>query len=57
MAQAVGVAAPAAAPTASGGRILFVDLARAIAVLLMVFGTGFLALVKVLRTEPAEVFR
>ena len=28
-----------------------------IAVLLMVFGTGFLALVKVLRTEPAEVFR
>ncbi|HEX8511778.1 MAG TPA: ABC transporter permease [Allosphingosinicella sp.] len=28
-----------------------------VAVLLMVFGTGFLALVKVLRTEPAEVFR
>lgn len=28
-----------------------------IAVLLMVFGTGFLALLKVLRTEPAEVFR
>lgn len=28
-----------------------------IAVLLMVFGTGFIALVKVLRTEPAEVFR
>lgn len=37
-AQAVRVAAPAAAPTASGGRILFVDLARAIAVLLMVQG-------------------
>ena len=35
---AVSVAAPAAAPTASGGRILFVDLARAIAVLLMVQG-------------------
>jgi putative ABC transport system permease protein len=28
-----------------------------VAVLLMVFGTGFLALLKVLRTEPAEVFR
>jgi putative ABC transport system permease protein len=28
-----------------------------IAVLLMVFGTGFLALRKVLKTEPAEVFR
>lgn len=37
-APAVSVAAPAAAPTASGGRILFVDLARAIAVLLMVQG-------------------
>jgi len=35
---AVSVAAPAATPTASGGRILFVDLARAIAVLLMVQG-------------------
>jgi uncharacterized membrane protein len=34
----VSVAASAAAPTASGGRILFVDLARAIAVLLMVQG-------------------
>jgi putative ABC transport system permease protein len=29
----------------------------AVAVLLMVFGTGFLALRKVLKTEPAEVFR
>jgi putative ABC transport system permease protein len=28
-----------------------------VAVLLMVFGTGFLALRKVLKTEPAEVFR
>jgi len=37
-APAVSVAASAAAPTASGGRILFVDLARAIAVLLMVQG-------------------
>ncbi len=29
----------------------------AVAVLLMVFGTGFIALRKVLKTEPAEVFR
>jgi putative ABC transport system permease protein len=29
----------------------------AVAVLLMVFGTGFVALRKVLKTEPAEVFR
>jgi putative ABC transport system permease protein len=29
----------------------------AVAVLLMVFGTGFIALRRVLKTEPAEVFR
>ena len=33
-----GTSAPAAAPAVAGGRILFVDLARAIAVLLMVQG-------------------
>ena len=34
-----------------------VPVGVAIAVLLMVFGTGFVALRKVLKTEPAEVFR
>lgn len=34
-----------------------IPLAVAVAVLLMVFGTGFVALRKVLKTEPAEVFR